>query len=157
MSITSTSTRRPSTDAALNTGWMEYGLCRQTDPNLFFPEGRGAAIAIQTEQAKQVCNRCPVRLLCLDWALDTGQNTGVWGGLSEDERRGLRGAAPHGTQFLLCLEQQEYIERRVAEGGTHRKIAEELSVGHHAVGRAWRYFEAERKQASAVAEEVAAA
>jgi hypothetical protein len=68
--------------------------------------------------------------------------------MSPDERYGMR-QAPDGSQFMLCLGQQEFIERRVAEGGTHREVAEELGVGHHAVGRAWRYFESERKAAAA--------
>ncbi|MGW2520517.1 WhiB family transcriptional regulator [Streptomyces sp. NPDC001617] len=141
-------TGRRRTSAALTDDWMAHGLCRQTDPAIFFPEGRGASITVQTEQAKQVCNQCPVRALCLEWALDTGQHSGTWGGMSEDERRGLR-EAPDGSQFLLCLGEQEFIEARIAAGGTHREVAEELGVGHHAVGRAWRYFESERKTAEA--------
>lgn len=141
-------TGRARTPAALNTAWMANGLCRQVDSAIFFPEGRGGTVAIQTEQAKQICGQCPVRDLCLEWALDTGQHFGIWGGMSEDERRGLR-EAPDGGQFLLCLGQQEFIEQRVADGGTHRSVAEELGVGHHAVGRAWRYFESERKTATA--------
>lgn len=148
-------TGRPTNPAASSTTWMKHGLCRQVDTAIFFPEGRGAAITIQTEQAKQVCNRCPVRATCLEWALDTGQHSGVWGGMSEDERRGLR-EAPDGSQFLLCLGQQEFIEQRIADGGTHRKVAEELGVGHHAVGRAWRYFESERETAKAAHEVTAA-
>lgn len=146
MTTTTTPTRRVRSRAALTTDWMAQGLCQQVDADLFFPEGRGAAIANQTEEAKRVCNRCPVQRMCLEWALDTGQHSGVWGGKSEDERRGLR-EAPLGSQFLLCISQQEFIEGRIAEGGTHREVAEELGVGHHAVGRAWRYFESERKQA----------
>jgi len=146
----STATRLAPTHASDSGAWMRYGLCRQVDADLFFPEGRGAAVHIQTEQAKKVCNRCPVRQRCLDWALETGQHTGVWGGTSPDERCRMR-QAPDGSQFMLCLGQQELIEQRVAEGGTHREVAEELGVGHHAVGRAWRYFESERKAAAAEA------
>lgn len=139
-----TTTRRATTNAADSTTWMEYGLCRQVDPAIFFPEGRGAAIAVQTEQAKQVCGGCPAKRQCLDWALNTGQHTGVWGGLSEDERRGLRDA-PVGSQYLLCLSHQEFIEQRIAEGGTHQQVADELGVGDYSVGRAWRFFQSERR------------
>jgi WhiB family redox-sensing transcriptional regulator len=45
---------------------------------------------VQIEQAKAVCRRCPVVQSCLDWALRSGQDSGVWGGLSEDERRALK-------------------------------------------------------------------
>jgi hypothetical protein len=143
----STDTRRPTKPAAPDTGWMEYGLCRQTDPNLFFPEGHGAAITIQTEQAKSVCNRCPVRLRCLDWALDTGQYVGVWGGLSEGERRGLTRSRE--TAFVRCLEAQEFIEERRAAGAGMRELAQAMSVSYELMRRVLRYFEAERAQAAA--------
>lgn len=136
-----TTTRLPTTPATSD--WMKDGLCRQVDADLFFPEGRGAAITIQTEQAKRVCAACPVRAACLEWALETGQHSGIWGGTSDDERRGMR-QVPDGGQVLLCIAQQEFIERRIAELGTHRDIAAELGVGHHAVGRALRVFESER-------------
>jgi hypothetical protein len=154
MSITSTSTRRPSTEAAPDTDWMEYGLCRQTDPNLFFPEGRGAAIAIQTEQAKSVCNQCPVRSRCLDWALDTGQYAGVWGGLAEDERRALLRSREH--DFDRCLESQAFIEeQRAAQVGV-RELARKMGVSYELMRRVLRYLKAERNQTPSAAEKVAA-
>ncbi|MFF7795600.1 WhiB family transcriptional regulator [Streptomyces sp. NPDC007991] len=69
--------------------WRDYASCREVDPELFFPVGNGIVIAQQTEQAKKVCGGCPVRTSCLEWALDTDQRLGVWGGLSEDERHQL--------------------------------------------------------------------
>ncbi|MFF8844238.1 WhiB family transcriptional regulator [Streptomyces sp. NPDC015127] len=69
--------------------WREYAECRNEDPDLFFPVGTGGPALVQAEAAKQVCARCPVREQCLAWALENGQATGVWGGLSEDERRSL--------------------------------------------------------------------
>jgi hypothetical protein len=138
-----TATRHASTDAALSDAWMADGLCRQVDADMFFPEGRGAAITTQIEQAKKICAGCPSKQACLEWALQTGQHSGVWGGTSEEERRGMR-QAPDGDQLLLCIAEQEFIERRLTEGGTHREVAAELGVGHHAVGRALRVFEAER-------------
>jgi len=86
-----TPTRHATTDATPRDTWMPDGLCLQVDANLFFPEGRGGAVHEMTEQAKQVCGECPVRELCLEWALETGQDFGVWGGLSEHERRGIHG------------------------------------------------------------------
>ncbi len=65
--------------------WESAALCAQTDPESFFPE-RGES----TREAKRVCMNCTVRVECLDFALSTGQQFGVWGGLSEFERRGLR-------------------------------------------------------------------
>ena len=68
--------------------------CRDEDPELFFVTGPGQASAHQLEAAKAVCRRCPVAAACGEWALSTGQDFGVWGGLSEDERRAVRRARP---------------------------------------------------------------
>lgn len=70
--------------------WRDKAACRDEDPELFFPLGSTGPAAEQIRRAKQVCAGCPARLQCLDWAVVTGQHDGVWGGLSEDERRGLR-------------------------------------------------------------------
>ncbi|MGW0698557.1 WhiB family transcriptional regulator [Streptomyces sp. NPDC002867] len=70
--------------------WREYAACRNEDPDLFFPIGTGAPALVQAEAAKQVCARCPVREQCLKWALENNQESGVWGGLNEDERRSLK-------------------------------------------------------------------
>jgi WhiB family redox-sensing transcriptional regulator len=70
--------------------WREFAACRDEDPDLFFPIGTSGPALLQTEQAKAVCHRCPVRDQCLQWALDTGQSLGVWGGTSETERRSLK-------------------------------------------------------------------
>lgn len=72
------------------TDWLHRALCRDYDPDLFFPIGTTGPALIQVEEAKAVCARCPVTAECLGWALETGQDHGVWGGLSEDERRKLR-------------------------------------------------------------------
>jgi WhiB family redox-sensing transcriptional regulator len=70
--------------------WREHATCRHEDPDLFFPIGTTGPALVQQEQAKSVCRRCPVREECLQWALDTGQTIGVWGGTSENERRALK-------------------------------------------------------------------
>ncbi|MDL5199417.1 WhiB family transcriptional regulator [Streptomyces sp. ALI-76-A] len=70
--------------------WREHAACRHEDPDLFFPIGTTGPALVQQEQAKSVCRRCPVQGQCLEWALDTGQTIGVWGGTSEDERRALK-------------------------------------------------------------------
>jgi WhiB family transcriptional regulator, redox-sensing transcriptional regulator len=67
--------------------WRTRGACRDVDPELFFPVGTSGPAVAQTSRAKAVCARCPVSVECLEWVLATGQATGVWGGLSEDERR----------------------------------------------------------------------
>lgn len=70
--------------------WRTRAACRDEDPDLFFPIGTSGSALLQTERAKAVCRRCPVREQCLDWAMDSGQSLGVWGGTSETERRALR-------------------------------------------------------------------
>jgi len=86
--------RRPATvtdtEEYTNMDWRHRALCRDEDPELFFPIGTTGPALGQVEQAKSVCRRCPVVQSCLDWALRSGQDSGVWGGLSEDERRALK-------------------------------------------------------------------
>jgi WhiB family redox-sensing transcriptional regulator len=70
--------------------WRHQSACRDEDPELFFPVGNTGPAITQIEEAKKVCNRCIVKDACLAWALESGQDAGVWGGLSEDERRALK-------------------------------------------------------------------
>lgn len=69
-------------------GWQERALCAQTDPEAFFPEKGGS-----TREAKKVCVGCEVRSQCLEYALENDERFGIWGGLSERERRRLKKAA----------------------------------------------------------------
>ena len=68
--------------------WQERALCAQTDPEAFFPEKGGS-----TREAKRICSGCEVRAECLEYALTNDERFGIWGGLSERERRRLRRAA----------------------------------------------------------------
>ena len=70
--------------------WRHRAACRDEDPELFFPVGNSGPALLQIAEAKTVCRRCPVVSGCLSWALESGQDAGVWGGMSEDERRGLK-------------------------------------------------------------------
>ena len=65
--------------------WQERALCAQTDPEAFFPEKGGS-----TREAKKVCLACEVRVECLEYALAQDERFGIWGGLSERERRRLK-------------------------------------------------------------------
>jgi WhiB family redox-sensing transcriptional regulator len=67
--------------------WREVGNCRESDPNLFYPLGKGRAAREQAEEAKRVCRTCPSQKPCLAFALASVQELGVWGGTSPDERR----------------------------------------------------------------------
>ena len=70
--------------------WRHRALCRDEDPELFFPIGNTGPALLQIEEAKAVCRRCAVHERVPGWALETGQDAGVWGGMSEDERRALK-------------------------------------------------------------------
>ena len=70
--------------------WREHASCRHTDPELFFPVGNTGAALQHIAQAKAVCATCSVKEPCLQFALETNQDSGVWGGTSEEERRALR-------------------------------------------------------------------
>nr|WP_314223699.1 WhiB family transcriptional regulator [Streptomyces sp. DSM 40713] len=77
----------PASEAGVD--WRHRAVCREEDPELFFPIGNTGGALLQIEEAKAVCRRCQVIEQCLQWALESGQE-GVWGGLSEDERRSMK-------------------------------------------------------------------
>lgn len=70
---------------AVEQDWQEQALCAQTDPEAFFPEKGGS-----TREAKRICQACQVRDECLEFALEHDERFGIWGGLSERERRRLK-------------------------------------------------------------------
>jgi WhiB family redox-sensing transcriptional regulator len=70
--------------------WRNRASCRDTNPELFFPIGTTGLAIDQIDSAKAVCAQCPVTHECLEFALATNQEAGVWGGTTEDERRKLR-------------------------------------------------------------------
>lgn len=77
-------------DVVADTSWRNVASCRDTDPDLFFPVGTTGMAVVQIEEAKQVCMGCAAQLPCLEFALRSNQDSGVWGGTSEEERRHLR-------------------------------------------------------------------
>lgn len=70
--------------------WRSQAACLTEDPELFFPIGNTGPALVQIEEAKAVCRRCDVVETCLKWAMESGQDAGVWGAMSEDERRALK-------------------------------------------------------------------
>jgi WhiB family redox-sensing transcriptional regulator len=70
--------------------WRDRASCRDTSPELFFPIGTTGLALDQIDAARTVCEECPVAHECLEFALATNQEAGVWGGLTEDERRRIR-------------------------------------------------------------------
>ena len=85
--------------------WQRYAACLDHDPELFFPIGDAGAARTQLDEAKAVCAGCPVRCLCLEWALLAEINYGVWGGMSETERLAVKrrnGASMNGHTRLAA-------------------------------------------------------
>jgi WhiB family transcriptional regulator, redox-sensing transcriptional regulator len=68
------------------TEWRAASACLTADPDLFFPVAAGTAVAKQVSRALRICDGCPVRQQCLDFALRTGEKDGIWGGTTPDER-----------------------------------------------------------------------
>jgi hypothetical protein len=80
----------PPTTSRRGPDWRDASACRREDPDLFAPDGSTGKWVEVIAQAKAICGRCPVIDTCLNWALDTRQESGIWGGLTEDERWNLR-------------------------------------------------------------------
>jgi len=91
----------------MNMDWRHRAACRHVDPELFFPVGNTGPAIAQIEEAKKVCMKCDVREACLQWALESGQDSGVWGGLSEDERRAMKRRAARKRARMAELNRQE--------------------------------------------------
>ena len=70
--------------------WRDRPACLDENPELFFPIGNASVAGRQIERARVVCRRCEALDACLEWAMNSDQDSGVWGGLSEDERHALK-------------------------------------------------------------------
>lgn len=75
--------------------WRDQAACRGMDTNLFFPVGAAGAGWVEISEAKKVCSTCPVQAQCLRWAADVGVDYGIWGGLTDAERRSARRRPAH--------------------------------------------------------------
>lgn len=75
-----------------DTWWVSAARCIGADPDLFFPVGTSDDALAQIEEARSICLECAVRPECLEWALVTCQDAGMWGGLDEEQRREIRRA-----------------------------------------------------------------
>ena len=153
MTATTRRAPKPAARQPLDIDWRMYAACASTDPEVFFPVGHQHQIEAKHKAAKRVCAYCPVRQRCLEWALDTGQNTGVWGGLDEAERRRL--ARVPDSSMTVCLNAQAWIEEQLAADRPVRAIARDLNVDPKVLSRAIQRFADERALDTA-AQEVAA-
>jgi len=83
----STVAERPALDRP---DWRVEAACQDADPELFFPDGDIRSARAKVKMARLICRGCPVTATCLSWSLASGEEAGIWGGLTEDERRRLR-------------------------------------------------------------------
>jgi WhiB family transcriptional regulator, redox-sensing transcriptional regulator len=83
--------------------WLATARCIGEDPDLFFPIGVTEIAVEQTSRAKAICATCPVLEECREWSLATAQDAGVWGGLSEEERREIRRERRRATSGLVAV------------------------------------------------------
>lgn len=115
---------RPDDDT---TDWRDDALCAETDPGLFFPEKGGS-----TREAKSVCRRCDVRSKCLEYALTHNERFGVWGGLSEGQRKRLRQAA--GTHAQHLAGRRDEARRLYAAGLSRTQIRDRMGTNFTVIG-----------------------
>lgn len=103
--------------------WRERAACRGEEPELFFPVGASGPALRQIEQAKEVCRHCPVIAQCLAAALANGEDAGIWGGTTPEERRLMR-RSPAGRLSGL-----EAVRRAIADptGATDADEGQEIS------------------------------
>jgi len=79
----------------LDVNWRDDAACARADPDLFFPVSATGLALSQIDEAKRVCQGCPARKPCLEWALEHGVAAGIWGGATDEERRAMRQRLTH--------------------------------------------------------------
>lgn len=90
--------------------WIALGACSDADPEIFFPEGSFGRGGVQlTIEAKRICNGCPVRTECLEYALEAEIDHGLWGGMTPSDRRYRR------NELLQTLKKRRANEKRLEE------------------------------------------
>lgn len=128
----------PLADMAWPGSWTRRGACRTTPPWVFFP-AQGDSL----DTAKGVCSRCPVRQECADYAVPHADLRGIWGGLSEAERRRLRASVPPSATSTAPLGPTQ------SPRGSLYRTLEELSAHPGRWARVVRYVSPESASASA--------
>lgn len=115
--------------------WRHQAACRQEDSELFFPIGNTGPALLQIEEAKAVCGSCPVLQQCAQWALETREPHGVWGGMSEDDRRrilrrAIRNKPKQRQDSAVCGTRSGYKRHR----NEHTTICEPCRAANTAYG-----------------------
>ncbi|MFJ7990278.1 WhiB family transcriptional regulator [Streptomyces sp. NPDC096351] len=147
-----TETRRAISKAASalrDPRWSRDAACQYTDPELFFPVGQSKAAQQQASEAKAICMTCPVRTTCLEWATETGEQFGVLGGLTQEERWRLVRVRPRsqGQAMDRCIEARDQIQEWRKARMTQVDMAVALNVDRSVLRAALQRFDRdERKQ-----------
>ena len=130
--------RTPVTPAPAPVGWRYRAACRGADLEVFFP-GRGQS----AEHARQICASCPVRQLCLDYALRHGIVHGIWGGLTDRDRRALRSRQVSTSRrkrdkAILAADVAGYSQAAISRAFSlaRTSVSRVLSRDTHGLGRA---------------------
>lgn len=128
-----------------NRDWRTAAACRNEDPELFFPQGTEGPAALQIQQAKAICRRCPSVETCLQIALDENIPAGIFGGLTDTERQSLRRAATRKNLASSEIQQRARQTPTQPKPNTLRQLFETNTVrifgGHLAwTGNARPYF-----------------
>lgn len=82
----------------MSEGWRESAICKDLETDMFFPIGNGDRYTMQVEAAKAVCRQCVVQTACLDFALQTKEDHGIYGGATPEERRRMVGRSRRGRK-----------------------------------------------------------
>ena len=130
--------RIPAPPASLLAAWREEAACRGADLEVFFP-GRGQS----AEHARQICASCPVRRPCLDYAISHGITSGIWGGLTERDRRALRSrhvstSRRKRDEAILAADAAGYSQAAISRAFSlaRTSVSRILSRDTHGLGRA---------------------
>lgn len=115
--------------------WRHFAECTYEDPELFFPIGNTGPALLQIEDAKAVCRRCPVIESCFNWAISTGQDHGVAGGMSEDERRSFKRRVARGKTGAARRYTDEQRAEVLAAFEAERPKHENAARAAYAVGK----------------------
>lgn len=96
--------------------WREKAACSKEDPELFFPTGVNGYSEKIVDQAKAICRTCPVADECLSYAMDHDEDYGIWGGLTENQRRDLKRRAMRERRYRMygnsSYKVEEYMRHR---------------------------------------------
>lgn len=109
--------------------WQALGLCREVDPELFFPE-KGCNTV---DDARRICGGCDVRQECLSYALDNNERFGVWGGMTERERKKLQRLLPVTVSKLSAV--HIVVGRLTSKGASSAQIAAIIHLSERQVQR----------------------